>query len=432
MPHYHQDEDLTEFKAGGVGEQEEEVYVVDDWPCKESQVLSEITTDGSSNRNIPERFPGPLYSHKSTQEGQALTHHLQVKNTEDVQVVVIQEEKEEGLAFPILIKEEDIPTEIGTDGHYIRKTAEKYLNSSLNHIIQNSEVSPGSPENFLYSSNINLGLYIADISPDSGKSTGGYRGDRLYRCSECDKSFCQNAALIRHQRNHTGEKPFPCLDCGKSFTRKSILVEHRRIHTGEKPFSCLECGKCFTQRSGLLIHRKTHRGPMKFPCSGCGNFFAPTVNTETGQIETFCASCRKTNLLPPVSPEPHGHNTKEKVILVKESGKNLLQESKVLVQQKIPVGEKRYTCAECQKSFTRKSILVEHQRIHTGEKPFSCNQCWKSFTQRSGLVIHRRIHAREKIYSCSECRCIFTQKANVLTGEESSCPDCRKSSTQKP
>ncbi|KAM5140548.1 uncharacterized protein ACMZJ9_014419 [Mantella aurantiaca] len=383
---------------------------------------------GSSNRNPPEKCLRPLYSRDPSHEHQEIPQEEQKYGS-------INRNPPERCPRPLYSRdpthEPQEEQKYGSNGHYVMKTG-RYLGSSLDPAGQNSDVSPDSPENFLYASDINLGLYIADISPDSGKGNGGSRGERLYRCSECDKSFCQNAALVRHQRNHTGEKPFSCMDCGKSFTRKSILVEHRRIHTGEKPFSCLECGKCFTQRSGLLIHRKTHRGPMKFPCSGCGNFFAPTVNTDTGQIENFCAGCRKFNLLPPISPEPIETEAEEKVIPVQESGNNVLQESKPPSQHKIPMGEKRYTCAECQKSFTRKSILVEHQRIHTGEKPFSCNQCWKSFTQRSGLVIHRRIHAREKIYSCSECSCIFTQKANVFAGEESSCPECRNSSTQKP
>ncbi|XP_040177153.1 zinc finger and SCAN domain-containing protein 20-like [Rana temporaria] len=434
IPHHHQGEAMMKIKAQ-VGE---EVCMEVDLLSEESQAPPEICTDGSSGRIIPEKRSRPL----TTQRDHSLHHHDQDEEMKDFQVVVIKEENEENLAFP-MTREEELPAEIGTDGTYVRKTTERYRSSSRNHAGQNSDVSPGSPENFLYNSDINLGLYIADISPDSGKSSGGSRGERVYRCSECNKTFCQNAALVRHQRNHTGEKPFPCVDCGKSFTRKSILVEHRRIHTGEKPFSCLECGKCFTQRSGLLIHRKTHRGPMKFPCSGCGNFFALTINTDTGQIETFCASCRKSTIPPPISPispKSNGYNAEEGSILYiaeeigipgQENSKNISRESKLLSQSKTPTGEKRYTCNECNKSFTRKSILVEHQRIHTGEKPFSCSQCWKSFTQRSGLLIHRRIHAREKIYSCSECGCIFTQKANNLAGEESSCPDCRNSAIQK-
>ncbi|PIO27743.1 hypothetical protein AB205_0120700 [Aquarana catesbeiana] len=280
------------FKAQVIGE---EVCMEVDQQYEENQAPPKICTDGSSSRIIPEKRPRSL----TTQNNHSIHHHDQDEEMEGFQVVLIKEEKEENLAFSMMMREEELPAEIGTDGTYIKKTAERYRSSSRNHAGQNSDVCPGSPENLLYNSDINLGLYIADISPDSGKSSGG---SRVYRCSECNKSFCQNAALVRHQRNHTGEKPFPCVDCGKSFTRKSILVEHRRIHTGEKPFSCLECGKCFTQRSGLLIHRKTHRGPMKFPCSGCGNFFALTINTDTGQIETFCAGCRKSTTPPPILP----------------------------------------------------------------------------------------------------------------------------------
>ncbi|CAI9560175.1 unnamed protein product, partial [Staurois parvus] len=206
-PHHHQGEDLN-LKAKCIGE--EEVCMEVDPPCEENRVPPEICTDGSSRRILPEKRHHRL----TTQKDLSIPHRDQDEEMDNFQVVVIKEEKEENLAFPMMTREEEIPAEIGTDGNYIRKTADRYLSSSQNHVSQNSDVSPESPENFLYTPDINLGLYIADISPDSGKSSGGNRGDRLYRCSECNKSFCQNAALVRHQRNHTGEKPFPCAECG--------------------------------------------------------------------------------------------------------------------------------------------------------------------------------------------------------------------------
>ncbi|XP_077322113.1 uncharacterized protein LOC143955869 isoform X1 [Lithobates pipiens] len=51
--------------------------------------------DGSSNGNPPERYPRPLYSRDSTQEGHTIPHHHQSGNLRDPKVEVKEEIKEE-------------------------------------------------------------------------------------------------------------------------------------------------------------------------------------------------------------------------------------------------------------------------------------------------------------------------------------------------
>ncbi|XP_039999723.1 hypermethylated in cancer 1 protein [Xiphias gladius] len=59
------------------------------------------------------------------------------------------------------------------------------------------------------------------------------------------------------------------------------------------------------------------------------------------------------------------------------------------------VGEKRFSCAYCDRSFVRFSKLKEHLRSHTGEKPFSCLQCGRSFTKQCNLIRHAVVHSGE-------------------------------------
>ncbi|NXR00679.1 ZN777 protein, partial [Sagittarius serpentarius] len=71
-----------------------------------------------------------------------------------------------------------------------------------------------------------------------------HTGERLYLCTECQKTFKLKIGLLKHKQIHTKKSQvssYICTDCGKSFGRHADLIRHQRTHTGERPYKCTEC-----------------------------------------------------------------------------------------------------------------------------------------------------------------------------------------------
>ncbi|XP_075048457.1 oocyte zinc finger protein XlCOF7.1-like isoform X2 [Mixophyes fleayi] len=375
--------------------------------------------DGSSNRNTPERYLCPHYSQDCTQENPSIPQDYKDDVQTDIKVEITEGEEETYVRGDQQCKEEEIPTDISTDGCKRSSISEGQLILSTNfeiedntahnfpeenpitlntHPILHSVDKSSDPSNNEECSPDNIGIVTHNIGhtddkislcSDAGKhfiikSSVLQRietRDKPFPCSECGKCFPNKSKLFTHQRTHTGEKPFPCSECGKLFSYKQSLMRHQEIHTGEKPFQCSECEKCFAIQSTLVEHRRTHTREKQFPCSECGKVFA-----------------NKSTLV-----EHQRTHTGEKPFTCSECGKCFTQKSGLVHHQRTHTSEKLLPCSECGKCFTLTSNLIRHWRIHTGDKPFPCSECGKCFSRKSNLLRHQGIHTGEKPFQYSEC-----------------------------
>ncbi|PIO38473.1 hypothetical protein AB205_0143590, partial [Aquarana catesbeiana] len=190
-------EEEEEMAVMGYQESTEEVGMMA--TTKEEESSLDISTDGSSNENSPERCSSPLYSWDSTQEDHTIPHHHQ---------------GEERINIKVVVKEEEVETYVGGD-------------------------QPSTEE---------VGMITKSEQTEMS----------LLINRECGKCFKQKCTLLRHQQVHTDERPHSCSVCGKCFKQKCNFLRHQKLHTGERPYPCSDCEKSFICKGDLVTHQRTH------------------------------------------------------------------------------------------------------------------------------------------------------------------------------
>ncbi|XP_073450217.1 uncharacterized protein [Aquarana catesbeiana] len=442
IPQESQDEHLVKkivVKEPGVKKEAGDPYVMGGDPCKEEEILPEISTDFGDTRATQTDVKAEEVLEVKFKEEECLTDiSTDPGDSRDTQRDVKSEEEEEGHVLP---KEEEIPMEISTGGRY-RKGGTKrspvtvpyddditFNSSEEGPMIPNlhpaplSDLSSDAPEHESFPDHM---CGVIHHIPQEGE---------MSLCPECGTCFPSDSHLLRHKRIkhkkekpyscskcetlHRGERTFSCSECGRSVATKFTLDAHQRIHTGEKPFSCSECGRCFMQNSTLVKHLRTHTGLKPYSCSGCGRCFSQKTHlilhqrTHTGEKPYSCPECGKCFSQKPSLVLHQRSHTGEKPYSCPECGRGFSQKRSLVQHQRTHTGEKPYGCPECGKCFSHKISLVLHQRRHV-EKPYSCHKCGKGFTNDVDLVNHNRIHSGDWLYSCSECGRGFTHKSGLV------------------
>nr|XP_013037958.1 zinc finger protein 260-like [Anser cygnoides]XP_013037960.1 zinc finger protein 260-like [Anser cygnoides] len=175
-------------------------------------------------------------------------------------------------------------------------------------------------------------------------SKGAPKGERIFPCPECGKSFNQKSNLTRHRKIHTSEGPYKCSECGESFRMNRKLIRHQRLHMSE-PFKCAECGKSFTQRSNLVRHQRIHTKEEPYQCPECEKTFNQKANLFRHQtIHVRMGPCK---------------------------------------------------CTKCGKCFPQKRHLIKHQLLHSRGGAYKCGACGKRYRLKKYLRRHQKIHMRE-------------------------------------
>ncbi|XP_044154406.1 oocyte zinc finger protein XlCOF22-like isoform X1 [Bufo gargarizans] len=452
IPKDYQVTNLSDIKDEDIRE-EEELYPRANQLCKEEEILTNISTDGSSKRNPPETQPNQLHSQDYPEKILIVRHDYQVKNVSNIKDEVVVEEETYVDVTQTCKEEGIISSDIDADDCADDFVCHLLLSPNYeetHHSITEDNQEEHSPT--LLTTNIPSVLHSRDLStdpanhkePSSDQSqivnrSKEHKECKLFTCFKCGKHFKRKINLSKHEIIHRDENPFSCPECGKCFRQKSQLFKHQRRHRGEKPFSCPECDKCFCQKSDLLVHQRSHTGEKPFSCSECEKRFIQKsslvkhLRIHTGEKPFSCSECEKCFTQKSHLYKHQRTHTGVKPFSCSECGKCFTMKATLIEHLRTHSGKKPFSCSECGKCFTRKKHLIVHQLTHTEEAPFSCPECGKCFSQKAYLVKHQKTHIVEKSFPCSECGKCFTRKWHLIeherihTGERPfSCPECEK------
>ncbi|XP_062551829.1 zinc finger protein 558-like [Armigeres subalbatus] len=90
-----------------------------------------------------------------------------------------------------------------------------------------------------------------------------------------------------------------------------------------------------------------------------------------------------------------------------------------------------YSCGYCDKKFSELRLVQAHfKEIHIGERPYSCKDCNQSYATEQSLEEHRATHLNEELYQCSYCprkvKYLFRLKLHESVHKEALhiCPHC--------
>ncbi|RVE58798.1 hypothetical protein OJAV_G00197820 [Oryzias javanicus] len=223
-----------------------------------------------------------------------------------------------------------------------------------------------------------------------------HAGLKPFSCGNCDKSFCTQQQLTRHELSHIEEKHgspiqelqkkhFHCdhEGCGKEFHKRNQLKAHMCEHQPLLPFHCRfpGCAKEFVSNGKRKHHERVHQG---YACNieACP-FQAKTwtdlqKHKKEHQVKVPCGGCQKLF-----------------------SNKWFLHLHELRVHSE---GRRLLSCPResCDRKFLRRFNLESHVLgDHEGKKAFICAYvgCGKSFAMKESLWRHGVVHdpAKKKL-----------------------------------
>ncbi|KAI8512468.1 hypothetical protein Bbelb_091070 [Branchiostoma belcheri] len=267
------------------------------------------------------------------------------------------------------------------------------------------------------------------------------RGERTYKCDQCEFSSLSEDSLELHRAIHrtvdsleghnvthsgtvnrhtSGERELTTSD-------NVILSMHINEQTGEAPkisdhtsgkttrtlsteedyHICGECAFITTDRVVLSMHLTEHKGKEQTTACWDHTYAIPAsaLDMNTGDKPYLCEQCGFSSTSITQFTIHKRRHTGEKPYLCDVCGLTFVDRSALTAHRRRKhTLEKPHKCNLCDYSAEQKSCLDLHMaNKHTGEKPYACELCGYRTAVKGYISVHMRIHTGDKPYRCDYC-----------------------------
>ena len=297
---------------------------------------------------------------------------------------------------------------------------------------------------------------------------------KLFKCSECGKSFTQKYNLNRHRkmkhqpvktksikikvqstcndklegsfkrtlRQQYRWKVLECNVCGQRFSDNRILATHMLMHQKEneevventyplkgkenkslcqqycrKVLECNVCGQTFSQNKILTKHMLEHqKAILHFQTQeSIKNYSGCLDDVKTSKMDDKLENEKTSDSAKTNTPKVDVNGLSNDH-LCQVCGKNFSKDANLKRHiRTVHEGVKDFECKVCGKTFSEKKAMINHERvIHQGIKAFKCKVCGVQFGSRCNLTRHAKTHQGIKPYNCEKCDMRFLQKSDLL------------------
>lgn len=339
--------------------------------------------------------------------------------------------------------------------------SEENVSSTTRAEISNS-ADPAAAEELIETKGANASENLEE-APDEGAETSQGVDEHSNNCSECGKSFINEASLRKHKVMVHDLRPYVCTVCQKCFGQYNDLTRHLRGHrkdckgTNEtpdeahpQPLSCAECSLTFSAVDSLLQHMSENhsedsqeeaddsRDPVFVPQPAVAETVESVqrlpsqrpqrrgAGSKISAITKLIAPKRRASVCtqPASSPAPTKRSCDEPEAPAvgnhKPSSCNHCKQTYAnpdeLKAHKCALSQ--HPCGQCGATFKKSGFLKRHeQTVHASAKSYSCERCGKAFTTSGNLKQHQKMdtckkyHCTSEFFSCSFCEFSFTMKS---------------------
>ena len=220
------------------------------------------------------------------------------------------------------------------------------------------------------------------------------------QCRFCEKSLtlAESSDHVKLIHPEKTEEYYKCPICG---TMSMSMVFHVRKYHDPNRIECDVCKRPFQREESMKIHRKITHFPddTDFVCNGkdgCGKRFV---------TESLLKSHLAAN---------HKHKNPKNLVCdlcgIPYSKKMELQRHLTNIHG---IGEKQYSCPQCEKRFASPLSLRNHLMTHQPVRNQTCTICLKSFHTRKLLNQHEICHKPPR-HECKMCGKFFLYRSAGL------------------